>query len=158
MQQAEFASITGAGRYISGKSEEFASPKAGENRRQLLASLALLPAIAALPVLAQVPDPAVAAWQKWREAKMAYGAHDGEDGYDDICRAEDVLLLATPISVAGAIAQLRCVLTFVTDEIGWAKAVALGLPPHPRDDRGREMDQIEAQTLANVIEFLEARI
>lgn len=162
MSQAECAPITGAGTITSGKLQDSAALSSGKgnalSRRAIMAAALVIPAVAGASVaLAKGRDPAVLAWHDWRDAKLDYAAHDGEDeGFDDICRAEETLMLATPVTVAGAIAQLRCVLTFVTDEIGWAKAMAMGMP-YPRDDRGRALDSIEARTLAGVIEFLEAR-
>jgi hypothetical protein len=101
-------------------------------------------------------DPAVSAWRAWHAVCLIYEGHSEYPGIDLLAAAEATLCKATPTTVAGAVAQLRLALTFLTEFGGWALNLALDRV-EPGDAKARDMDDLSVRMLANAINFLEAK-
>lgn len=113
----------------------------------------------AVPEATVSEDPAVIAWRAWREAEFAYEpAKDTGINYERTCMAEIALCDAVPTTMAGAVAQLRCALTFMEDFRAWGWVHNLALDRvNPDDAVARAGDSHSMRMLAGIIDFLEAR-
>lgn len=100
-------------------------------------------------------DPAVFAWRAWCEAQLAFEA--GEATLDDVTPAETAVSIAHPMTLAGALAQLRCALTFIGGFDGWIRNLALDQVATD-DASARAKDRPEVRMVASVIDFIAATL